>query len=103
MQLVRTSQNKYRMGALEPRWDVSLYGDGGARTCARYWALKCSFYLTLWRDLGAPVPYEFTDADHRRWHEPEDFTALAAACHKPRAQPRFRDMRALRPQGDGRA
>ena len=70
------------------RFEVSLYGRERALFCGRYWCNKMTHYYRLWVDLGAPVPYEFTAADHALWKDPDYF--------EPDFNPHGQIMKALR-------
>lgn len=83
------------------RFDISLYGNGGALTCARFWAQKSAFFYQLWQAAGEPHIYSFSEADIRSFSEPASFTDLMAQCDAPKAQRRFAQLRSMRPVGPG--
>ena len=83
------------------RFNVHFYGNDWATCFARVYAEKCAFFLNIWKEAGAPRPYNFERADLDRWREPADFTALAADTTAPSAQRGFASVRDLAPIGDG--
>lgn len=79
------------------RFDVGLYGSGGALTCARYWVCKLSYWFDLYLLAGSPQQYTFAEDDLAAFEEPEDFSRLVHEITAPKARVRFEALRALRP------
>ena len=83
------------------RFNRTVYETGGANICARYWALKMTYYFRLWVEAGSLVPYEYSVEDHHGWREPDEFANLVNTCHNRYAIARWPILRRLQPTGNG--
>jgi hypothetical protein len=82
------------------RFDISLYTNAGALTCAMYWCQKLSCYYRIWAEAGGPDGHVYSDAEIASFVEPREFNELVGACRAPVAQRRFLQLRGLMPLGD---
>ena len=83
------------------RFNRSVYTDEGAAICAYYWAYKLSHYFSIWCAEGEPVPFTFNIGHHDAFVEPPRFTELCLTLVGDYPQQVFRELRNLRPHGNG--